>query len=118
MEEKNHAALLKGADRALFSTGEFPYEMLQDEIKEAIRLNTKLDQMKEDLKKDPPSREEAFRLGLAIEGSLIEAHYQDMMSDKFPSEIIQIFQQLNSADKNHVQRMQDYADSNSIVLDR
>lgn len=68
----------------------------------------------EDFRENPPTREEAFNMAVAMESSAGEIHYQRMMTGEAGSVVEKIFQKLNGDDKNHAKRIIAYMRNNNI----
>ena len=53
-------------------------------------------------------RKEAFEIGVKLESSISEAHYQAFMNKNWTSGSEKIFKQLNADDKDHLLRIKQY----------
>jgi hypothetical protein len=107
IEESNHAALIKSGLDYFMPEGAFPYEIFpsMDDLQEA---NKELRSLLNKYENHPPSREETFNLALQVEMSAGEMHFQQAMTKKTDSEILQLFQTLNQDDKDHAKRIRFY----------
>jgi len=106
MEEINHASLLKSG-LVYVKAGIFPDDMLSDDIENMIIMNDMFDSIIEDFNNNP-SRGNAFDIGIKLEESAGESHYQSVMKSETENEIIDIFKRLNRDDMNHLQRILEY----------
>jgi hypothetical protein len=116
IEENNHAALIKsGMD--YFNTDDlFPREILPPVIDGLIEASQEIEAMLGEYENNPPSREEAFNIALAIEQSAGEIHFQNAMSKSTDSEMLKLFQKLNQDDKDHCQRIRTYMKQQRIKV--
>jgi len=93
----------------------FPYELLYPHLQELIDANKMLAQLVEDYKKTPPGQVEAFECALRLESIAAEQHFQHFMDLQTPdSKITEMFQMLNSEDKDHIFRIQNFMEQHSL----
>jgi hypothetical protein len=107
LEEQNHAALLKTAEKMDSSQLEIPEGIMPpgvDDLKEANRLILKA---MEDFK-SKPDRTTAFQLAHKIELSAGESHYNNFMNNAPGSRITEILRRLNRDDLDHARRIREY----------
>ena len=107
-EEKHHAHLIKTMKKLLLSSEEFPKELLSYSLQDLIEANNKLKSLIKKYNKKPPSRKDAFNIAISIEKAAGEIHYQHAMDVPFHLNYMEIWQQLNEDDKNHVKRISAY----------
>ncbi len=110
IEENNHASLLKSGIIFLES-GVFPENWSFVNMDTIIQSNKYLNELLKIYENKGLKRREAFQIALEIEQSAAESHYQEVMISpeiQDSSGLINIFRTLNGADKNHIQRIQDY----------
>lgn len=103
IEESNHAALLKSGINYI-NVDKFPIELLPKNIDNVIKVNNQFDDIINDYKTNP-SREKSFEIAIKLEESAGESHYENIMNTDTDNRIIKIFQQLNTDDNNHVNRI-------------
>lgn len=116
LEEKNHAALFRSGFESLEAINKFPHDLLMKNMDILQAENKKLINIIENYKLIPPSRDEAFNLALKLENSAAELHFQKFMDDDNSSVIDRIFRELNTADKDHAQRLTKYMEEHDIPL--
>jgi ferritin len=114
LEEKNHAALIRGGIEEFELIGEFPHKILSDSLQDLKGTNKKLRSLLKQFKNIPPSRELAFNTALEIEASAGELHFQHFMDKETNSTIDELFQFLNREDKDHAERIRSYMKDNDI----
>ena len=107
-EEANHACILEALTEFDANAGElsrfFP-EPVKDSI---LAVNKKLEGLLRNISHTRISREEALNIGIQIEESAGETHFQNMSIADTPSRIVATFQLLVSADKDHAERLKNY----------
>ncbi|MBU1170828.1 MAG: rubrerythrin family protein [Proteobacteria bacterium] len=114
MEEKNHAALIEGLRLSLTDIEDFPMNVIYEHHGMLVRMNKKIRELIQIYTSHPPSRDEAFRVALETELSPAENHFQSIMSNTYPDEMVKIVQQINRNDKNHALRIQIYMNEKGI----
>jgi len=118
LEEEHHAALIKSAKVYFAPTDQFPQEMITSTFEELQKANNICQSCIDKYKVEPPTREAAFNLGLVLESSAGEIHFQKFMIEHSDSEITKIFQQLNGDDVNHYKRIKSYMMENNITVSK
>ncbi|THB70470.1 MAG: rubrerythrin family protein [Gammaproteobacteria bacterium] len=116
LEEKNHAALFKSGIESGEVFSKFPENLVIQELDILNSENANLRKLIDDYNLMPPTRDYAFNLALEIENSAVEIHFQQFMEEENNSVIDKIFQELNKADKDHVQRIFNYMQENGIPV--
>ncbi len=117
IEEKDHAALIRSGLDYLIPIGRFPEEIIGPVLSELVETNNKLSPMIAEYRETPPSRTTAFNVALQIETSAGEIHFQRAMSKSPESHIMEIFQQLNKHDKDHIKRLRAYMNEKGISVE-
>ena len=117
LEEKDHAALIRGGIEEFEPIGEFPHEILSNSLQDLKETNKKLRSLLKQFKNIPPSRELAFNTALEIEASAGELHFQHFMNKETNSKIDELFQFLNREDKDHAKRIRSYMKDNDISVE-
>ena len=116
LEEKNHAAIFRSGKEVLNQLKMFPHNLLHHNLQDLKDTNSTLLSLIKSFKNTPPSREEAFNIGLKVEISAGELHFQDFMDEEANSGIVQFFQELNKNDKDHAMRIRSYMDNHGISV--
>lgn len=116
-EEMNHASLIMSVKEAFVPLGKIPSFVEKITFETVFNENQKAKSVIEDAKTRPISREEAFKMALELENSAMEQHYQEFMQESDSGAIDEIFQKLNGCDKDHAQRIKDYAMRVGISLE-
>lgn len=116
LEEDNHAALIRSGKECFLPVGEFPYDILSESLEQLKKTNKQINEILDSFKEKLPSREEAFNTALKLEESAGEIHYQKFMSDSQKILINEIFQKLNSDDKDHAERIREYMEKHHIQI--
>ncbi len=108
IEENNHAELIRtGVD--FFMKGDVvPEAVLSAPLASLQAANRRLSGLLEKYTQQPPSRAEAFYAALATENSAGEIHFQRMVTGPAESRVVELFQQLNTDDKDHADRIVTY----------
>ncbi len=99
LEEKNHAALIE-SEKLFYKVHAFPDELFSLDLDELIKLNGTLNSKIEHFKINQ-TRENAFKTALELENSALEHHYQEIVESNSNDRAVQLFKQLNRADKDH-----------------
>jgi len=69
------------------------------------------------LKESPPTREQAFAIALALENTTSEHTYQELATQAPSTRIQRLFQSLNQANRDHIDRIKRYATEQQIQID-
>ena len=112
IEEKSHAALLRSGKDSFIPLNKFPDELLSNSLSDLKKSVKSIREKLEDIKNNPISREEAFELAIKIEQTSGEHHYQEFMVNTQDESVINMFQKLNGADKDHSERLKSYMKDN------
>ena len=116
IEEKNHAALIKSTKDVFVPLGKFSSEFLSISLNDLRESNVELFEIIKKYKKTPISREDAFKIALQLEDLKGEKHYQRFMEKKSASKLDEIFQKLNTEEKDHARRLKSYMMENGIDI--
>ena len=108
MEEINHAALIESIDEGFLEETIFPYETINKRIDELHKMNLLIKDRIEQYKSAPPIRLESFEIGMNLENSIGEFHFELFMTGNPVSQMTEIFQKLNGDDINHAKRIAKY----------
>jgi rubrerythrin len=106
LEEINHASLIE-SEKLFYEVNVFPDELFSVDLEELIKLNDSLHIIMEQFK-DNISLENAFKIALEIENSAMELNYQKLAESASSDRAVNLFQELNRADKDHAKRILDY----------
>jgi ferritin len=106
LEEINHASLIE-SEKLFYKVNVFPDELFSVDLEELIKLNDSLYIIMEQFK-DNISLENAFKIALEIENSAMELNYQKLAESASSDRAVNLFQELNRADKDHAKRISDY----------
>ncbi|OQY11554.1 MAG: hypothetical protein B6I31_04700 [Desulfobacteraceae bacterium 4572_19] len=115
LEEKNHAALIRGGKEYFEPVNKFPHNLLHHSLQNLKDTNSKLLSLIKNFENTPPSREEAFNIALEIENSACELHYQNFIDEEVNSTTDKIFKKLNKDDKDHAMRIRSYMEKHGIT---
>lgn len=111
MEEINHAALIESIDDGFIDETLLPISTMNKRTDELSRMNLFIKDQIQLFKSVPPSRLESFQIGIKLENSIGEFHFELFMTEKSGSPMTEIFQKLNGEDKNHANRISNYSRS-------
>jgi len=109
-EELNHASILKVC-LDFIRTGLGCEDMIYPDIHELKYLNSELVRKRREYAETPPDKKTAYRYAIHIESMAYEMHYNDVMNNEYPSEVVEVFKKLNGDDKDHAERIQKLLDS-------
>ena len=112
IEEKNHASLLKSG-KELYKFNEIPLEIFPEKINQLKESINKVSMHIKSFSSEW-SRKKAFDVGIELENSAGELHYQNFMNSKIDSEIAEIFHKLNRNDYDHARRITEYKQKQGI----
>jgi hypothetical protein len=114
IEEMNHAAIIESIDDIFFTESILPPDSIEYQAKELHKMNLYVKEQIEQSKFDLQTRSEAFKIGLELENSVGESHFELFMTANPNSIVMKIFQKLNGDDINHAKRMESYRKENNI----
>jgi hypothetical protein len=108
MEEINHAALIESIDDVFTEETILPPDMIDKRIEELIKMNLFIKDRLEQYKAEAPQRQESFEIGIILENSIGEFHFELFMTEEPGTQMTEIFQKLNGEDINHAKRIENY----------
>jgi hypothetical protein len=117
IEENNHASLLRSGIIFLESEA-FPDNWPFANMDAIFQSNKYVNELLEIYERKAPTRIKAFQIALELEQSAAESHYQEAMASgriQDSSGLIGMFRNLNRADKDHSQRIQEYMKKHEAV---
>jgi hypothetical protein len=106
LEEKNHASLLESG-RLYLDRGVLPADAVFEDLGTLIETKERIQNLITQYKKNSPAFEDAYYEAVKIESSAAEFHFQVLLASHSDSKVIQIFQELGGADRDHAQRVSD-----------
>ena len=115
MEEINHAALIESISDGFIDEELLPFAAIDKRTDELNRMNLFIKDQIILFKSVPPSRLESFEIGIQLENSIGEFHFELFMTEKSGSPMTEIFQRLNGEDINHAKRISSYSCSISAA---
>jgi len=118
-EELSHSITLQ-AERDSFSEegeGLLPAELVQVDLEKLQKQNSLLSGFYEGLKKSAPSREQAFSIACALERTMLETIYASCLAKHPETRALKIFQSISSDEKEHIERILQYASNTGIKID-
>ena len=114
LSEKQHAILLESS-RALFKD-EFSREVVPADLDALRRSNDSLCSTLDSFEKNSPSREEAFRLSLELEGDQNELTIYRLLEIDPSQPASKPVDHIRSEDSTHHEKIRDYAVSHGVEL--
>ena len=103
-EEKEHASVLR-ISKELVQFGPYLNDLISDNLDELKVVNKNIINTIENFKKTLPSRKDAYKYAIELENSAYELHYQELMTTKSDSKVIEALKRLNADDKDHAERI-------------
>ncbi len=116
LEEVNHAALIRTIDDLFLPERILPMDSIDDHTARLKFQNQFVQQQIVYFRESNPGREEAFSLGVKLETSIGEMHFQKFVSVIPDSVVERIFHKLNGEDRNHARRILSYMRDNGLEL--
>lgn len=113
-EERNHASLLSSLNNTFLPADIYPDSLIMPPLEKLKKVNARLNILLEKFGNAPPGRDEAFRVALEVENSAGELHFQKFAVHQDDSKVDQVFRNLISSDKDHLQRILNYMKENGI----
>jgi ferritin len=114
-EERNHASLLASLRTTFLPADIYPDSFVLPSLEKLTEVNTRLNILLEKYRNEPPGREEAFHVALELENSAGELHFQKFADQQDASKVDQVFRDLISGDKDHMQRILRYMKEHGIA---
>jgi hypothetical protein len=116
IEERRHAALLETGKTYFAPVSESSVGLLACRLDDLQEINAYLVKLFGRYKRKSPSREEAFNTALQIERSAGEIHFQEFMEKEADSRYAELFQKMNTYDKDHESRIKAYMNDHGIQI--
>ena len=117
-EELSHSITLEAERDSFSEEGLLPVELVQVDLEALQKQNSLLSGFYEELKNSAPSREQAFSIAYALEQTMLETIYASCL-DKHPeTRALKIFQSISSDEKEHIERILQYASKIGIEVDK
>jgi hypothetical protein len=107
-EENNHGSVLKTL-RLMSETLEIPKDLFAKDIPVLEGFLTKCQGWIQKYQSQHPNREESFRIAKQAEISCAELTYQTFMTKKAIDPMAKMVQSINSEDRDHLIRLEEYA---------
>ena len=82
MEEMNHAALIETINELFLNDNPFVVSALEGRVVELNSMNLYVKEMINLYKTNHPSRVDAFKLGIELENSIGEFHFEMFMTER------------------------------------
>ena len=117
-EELGHSITLQAERDSFFKDGLLPVELVQVDLETLRKQNSLLSGFYEELKKSAPSREQAFSIAHALERTTSETNYASCLAKHPETRALKIFQSISSDEKEHIERILQYASKIGIKVDK
>jgi ferritin len=117
-EELSHSITLQAERDSFSEEGLMPVELVQIDLETLQKQNSLLSDFFEELKKSAPSREEAFSIACALERTMLETIYASCLAKHPETRALKIFQSISSDEKEHIERILQYASNIGIKIDK
>ena len=116
-EELSHSITLQAERDSFSEEGLLPAELVQVDLEKLQKQNSLLSGFYEGLKKSAPSREQAFSIACALERTMLETIYASCLAKHPETRALKIFQSISSDEKEHIERILQYASNTGIKID-
>ena len=114
VEEKNHAALIENIKKNPGCSIKFVSSFAPDLIQEILKTKELVSSLIVKYSEEKPDRKTAFNTAISIEKSAGEIAYQNFMTQDADSWILLGLQKLNEYDRDHIDRLEQYAEDNKV----
>ena len=114
VEEKNHAALIGNMKNSPGCSKEFVSSFAPDLLQEILQTKELVSSLIVKYSEVKPDRRTAFHTAINVEKSAGEIAYQNFMTQDADSWILLGLQKLNEYDRDHIDRLEKYAEDNRI----
>jgi len=114
VEEKNHAALIENIKNSPGCSIKFVSSFAPDLIQEILKTKELVSSLIVKYSEEKPDRKTAFNTAISIEKSAGEIAYQNFMTQDADSWILLGLQKLNEYDRDHIDRLEQYAEDNKV----
>ena len=114
-EELNHAALIQNVKSDPEVSKWFVHDTPDDLVKETIKTMEWATSLVIKYSEEKPDRLTAFNTAIEVEKTAWELHYQSLMTKKSDKWFVDIVQELNEYDRDHLRRINLYIKEKNIT---
>ena len=114
-EELNHAALIQNVKSDPEVSKWFVHDAPDDLVKETVKTMEWATSLVIKYSEEKPDRLTAFNTAIEVEKTAWELHYQSLMTKKSDKWFVDIVQELNKYDRDHLRRINLYIKVNNIT---
>jgi hypothetical protein len=114
-EELNHAALIQNVKSDPEVSKWFVHDAPDDLVKETVKTMEWATSLVIKYSEETPDRLTAFNTALEVEKTAWELHYQSLMTKKSDKWFVDIVQELNKYDRDHLRRINLYIKEKNIT---
>ena len=114
-EELNHAALIQNVKSDPEVSKWFVHDVPDDLVKETIKTMEWATSLVIKYSEEKPDRLTAFNTAIEVEKTAWELHYQSLMTKKSDKWFVDIVQELNNYDRDHLRRINLYIKEKNIT---
>ena len=114
-EELNHAALIQNVKSDPEVSKWFVHDAPDDLVKETVKTMEWATSLVIKYSEEKPDRLTAFNTALEVEKTAWELHYQSLMTKKSDKWFVDIVQELNKYDRDHLRRINLYIKEKNIT---
>ena len=114
-EELNHAALIQNVKSDPEVSKWFVHDAPDDLVKETVKTMEWATSLVIKYSEEKPDRLTAFNTAIEVEKTAWELHYQSLMTKKSDKWFVDIVQELNKYDRDHLRRINLYIKEKNIT---
>jgi hypothetical protein len=114
-EELNHAALIQNVKSDPEVSKWFVHDAPDDLVKETVKTMEWATSLVIKYSEETPDRLTAFNTAIEVEKTAWELHYQSLMTKKSDKWFVDIVQELNKYDRDHLRRINLYIKEKNIT---
>ena len=114
-EELNHAALIQNVKSDPEVSKWFVHDAPDDLVKETVKTMEWATSLVIKYSEEKPDRLTAFNTAIEVEKTAWELHYQSLMTQKSDKWFVDIVQELNKYDRDHLRRINLYIKEKNIT---
>ena len=114
-EELNHAALIQNVKSDPEVSKWFVHDAPDDLVKETVKTMEWATSLVIKYSEEKPDRLTAFNTAIEVEKTAWELHYQSLMTKKSDKWFVDIVQELNEYDRDHLRRINLYIKEKNIT---
>ena len=114
-EELNHAALIQNVKSDPEVSKWFVHDAPDDLVKETVKTMEWATSLVIKYSEEKPDRLTAFNTAIEVEKTAWELHYQSLMTKKSDKWFVDIVQELNNYDRDHLRRINLYIKEKNIT---